>query len=111
MKKSLAFAASLLALAAPAAAHEDHGCIDDACSFESLFQAGQAGGGKAAVDPTAAIHYGKWGIDLAGMDRSVRPADATIADAATDSARSLSKAGSLRSPGRASKVACCSSSS
>ena len=75
MKKSLAFAASILALAAPAAAHEDHACIDDSCTFESLFQAGQSGGGKAAADPTAAIHYGKWGVDLTGMDRSVKPGD------------------------------------
>ncbi|MEA3003816.1 MAG: putative endopeptidase [Sphingomonadales bacterium] len=72
MKKSLAFAASLVALAAPAAAHEQHACLDEACTSVSLFE--QAGGGSA-IDATADVHYGKWGFDLTGMDRAVKPGD------------------------------------
>ncbi|MDB5671919.1 MAG: peptidase, partial [Alphaproteobacteria bacterium] len=75
MKKSLAFAASLIALCAPAlaAAHENHACIDEGCTIQSLLD--DSKGGAAVADPTAAIHYGSWGIDLAGMDRSVKPGD------------------------------------
>jgi putative endopeptidase len=74
VKKSLAFAASLIALAAPAVAHEHHACIDEGCMIQSLLDAGQ-GGGASVADPTAAIHYGSWGVDLAGMDRGVKPGD------------------------------------
>jgi putative endopeptidase len=73
VKKSLAFAVSLTALAAPAAAHEQHGCLDEACTSVSLFE--QAGGGGSAIDATADVHYGKWGFDLTGMDRNVKPGD------------------------------------
>jgi putative endopeptidase len=74
VKHRLALAASILAIAAPAAAHENHACLDDSCTIQTLLDAGQDNGGGAA-DPTAAIHYGSWGIDLAGMDRSVKPGD------------------------------------
>jgi putative endopeptidase len=79
MKKSLALAASLLAMAvaapATAAPGHDHACIDDACSMVSIFDIDddQAGGGGAAM--VDAQRMGAWGIDLAGMDRSVKPGD------------------------------------
>jgi putative endopeptidase len=73
VKARFALAASLLALAAPAAGHEDHACIDDLCTMVSLIEApDQGGGGSGSV---AAPRYGEWGIDLAGMDRSVEPGD------------------------------------
>ncbi|MDB5693777.1 MAG: peptidase [Alphaproteobacteria bacterium] len=80
MKKSLAFAVSLIALAAaaPAVAQEQHPCIDDACSMVSLIEQGPAGGAPAgATSDTggAPLHYGAWGFDTAGMDRSVKPGD------------------------------------
>jgi putative endopeptidase len=79
LKKSLAFAASLLALAAAAPAvagpgHASHECIDESCTMVSLIDADDqaAGGGSASVD---APRFGSWGIDLAGMDRSVKAGD------------------------------------
>ncbi|MFL6856962.1 MAG: M13 family metallopeptidase [Allosphingosinicella sp.] len=83
MKKSLGLAISLGALAAaiPALAHERHECIDEACTIQSLIAPAHAATGRAATgsaaraDPAAAIRYGTWGFDLAGMDKSVRPGD------------------------------------
>src|SRR5688500_3748629 len=76
MKKRLSIAASLLALAAsaPAMAGDRHDCIDEACTMVSLIDAGDQGGdtGSASVE---AQRFGSWGIDLAGMDRSVKPGD------------------------------------
>jgi putative endopeptidase len=76
MKKSLALAVSLLALAAstPTLANDHHECIDDACSMVSIFDAAEQSGGTdtASVD---AQRYGTWGFDIAGMDRSVKPGD------------------------------------
>jgi putative endopeptidase len=76
MKKSLALAASLIALvaAAPAVADERHECLDESCSTMSLFDSaaqGEAGGSG----PVEAQRYGSWGVDLAGMDRSIKPGD------------------------------------
>jgi putative endopeptidase len=71
LKKRLAFAASVLVLAAaPAAAGESRRCLDEACTMETLL-ALQDGGG-ATVEAT---RYGSWGFDTAGMDRSVKPGD------------------------------------
>jgi putative endopeptidase len=76
MKKSLALAASILAFAAaaPAVAHESHQCIDETCTAVSLIDAPDqaAGGGSGAIE---AQRMGEWGIDTAGMDRSVKPGD------------------------------------
>ncbi|WP_411833203.1 M13 family metallopeptidase [Pseudoxanthomonas mexicana] len=75
MKKSLLSVATTLALtlAAPLAAHERHDCLDgDACTLLSLFQA-PAASGAGAAQTIEAKRYGSWGIDTAGMDRSVRP--------------------------------------
>ena len=41
----------------------------------TLFVPGVRAADPAATAPTAPEHYGKWGIDLAGMDRSVKPGD------------------------------------
>ncbi|MBD9370399.1 peptidase M13 [Xanthomonas sp. XNM01] len=72
LKKTLLTAATLLALgiAAQATAHERHACADDTCSQQWLFEAGEAAGGG---DTIAATRYGTWGIDTAGMDRTVSP--------------------------------------
>ncbi|HEY0625524.1 MAG TPA: M13-type metalloendopeptidase [Allosphingosinicella sp.] len=75
MIKKLSLTASFIALAAtPALAHEDHQCIDDQCTMLSLFDMDQAAaGGNSAV--LEAARLGTWGIDTAGMDRSVKPGD------------------------------------
>ncbi|HEX4739242.1 MAG TPA: M13-type metalloendopeptidase [Allosphingosinicella sp.] len=80
MKKSLAFAVSAVALvaAAPVIAHEQHSCIDDACTIMSIFDQAPAGGGSlvATTDTGGTpLHYGTWGFDTAGMDRAVKPGD------------------------------------
>jgi putative endopeptidase len=73
--KMLRLTASVLALAiaSPVAAGDDHPCIDDACTMVSLFaQPTKSGSGAAAVQ---ADRMGSWGIDTAGMDKSVKPGD------------------------------------
>jgi putative endopeptidase len=76
VKKSLALAVSLLALAAsaPALANDRYECIDEACAMVSiLYEAAQSGGADtASVD---AQRYGTWGFDTSGMDRTVKPGD------------------------------------
>ncbi len=74
--KSLLIGAALGALLLPASAiaqDHDHGCIDDACSIQSIFQTGDAAftGYKGVETP----RYGTWGFDLTGMDTSVLPGD------------------------------------
>jgi putative endopeptidase len=78
VKLSLLCAASLAALAAaPLLAHEPHDCLDEACTMQSLIApARHAGAARTgAIDPSKPIHYGAWGFDVAGMDRSVKPGD------------------------------------
>ncbi|MEA3000974.1 MAG: putative endopeptidase [Sphingomonadales bacterium] len=77
MKISLFCAASLAALAAaPVFAHEQHDCLDEACTIQSLLAPAQhAGAGAATINPSRPIHYGAWGFDVAGMDRAVKPGD------------------------------------
>ena len=71
MKKTLLTAATLLALglAAPAMAHEDHACLDAACTLQALYAADDAAGGTDIAAP----RFGTWGFDTAGMDTSVSP--------------------------------------
>ena len=73
--KSLRLTVSLLALAAaaPALASDDHACIDEQCTMLSLFDQPAASGGSASS--TEANRMGTWGIDTAGMDKSVKPGD------------------------------------
>ncbi len=76
MRKSFAFAISVFALtaAAPVLAQQQASCIDDPCSIQTLFTQAAADGGSA--DTTSApLHYGIWGFDTSGMDRSVKPGD------------------------------------
>lgn len=63
-----------LAAAAPLVAHEGHECIGHGCTTKSLFDFDLApsGGGSASVE---APRFGAWGIDTAGMDRTVKPGD------------------------------------
>ena len=73
--KSLRLTVSLLALAAaaPVLANDDHECIDEQCTMLSLFaQPAQSG---VASPSTEATKMGTWGIDTAGMDKSVKPGD------------------------------------
>jgi putative endopeptidase len=63
-----------LAIAAPLAAADDHPCIDEGCTMVSLI--GEAGGAQRSVAGTIqANRMGTWGIDTAGMDKSVKPGD------------------------------------
>ena len=77
MKKTLLSAAMLaaIAVAAPAAAHDpsEAACLDAVCDTLALFDTADdtTGGGTGAA--IAAPKMGEWGIDLAGMDRSVAP--------------------------------------
>jgi putative endopeptidase len=75
LKKTLLSTATLLALslAAPLAAHEDHGCLDDGCTTQLLFAEGGTTG--AHTGTIAAQRFGTWGIDTAGMDRSAKPGE------------------------------------
>src|SRR5947209_13573082 len=75
VKRSFAFAVSAVALAAaaPAAAHEQHSCIDENCTIVSLLDQAPAGG--TTDTGGAPLHYGSWGFDPSGMDRSVKPGD------------------------------------
>jgi putative endopeptidase len=76
VKKSLAFAISVFALAAaaPAVAQDTHPCIDDACTIVSLLDQAPPGGATTDTGGTP-LHYGTWGFDTAGMDHSVKPGD------------------------------------
>ncbi len=66
----LAAGVAALAFAAPGAAHDRDACIDEACTMTFLFQPADGAGSSA---PVAASRMGTWGIDTAGMDRTVRP--------------------------------------
>jgi putative endopeptidase len=69
-------AAALSISAFGAQAHEQHACIDEACTMQSLMPA-LAEGAAAADAPTSleSPRYGTWGFDLTGMDTSVKPGD------------------------------------
>jgi putative endopeptidase len=75
LKKTLLSAATVLALAtaAPLAAHEDHGCLDDGCTLQSLFAEPDDGSAAAAGSTIAAKRFGSWGIDVDSMDRGAKP--------------------------------------
>jgi putative endopeptidase len=67
-----------LAVAAPLLANRLQTCTDVPCPEPVVFHEAQAGsrGRSAAAGATiAAPRLGSWGIDMAGMDRSVRPGD------------------------------------
>ncbi len=74
MKSKFAVLASLIAIAAatPATAQDLHACIDEACTLESILPQ-DAASGTPATDAATATRYGRWGFDLAGMDKGVKP--------------------------------------
>jgi putative endopeptidase len=60
-------------------------CLDESCTIVALLPSGspeglrygaedQAGGQRAA-ETGKPLHYGTWGFDTSGMDRSVKPGD------------------------------------
>ncbi|HWE47760.1 MAG TPA: M13-type metalloendopeptidase [Caulobacteraceae bacterium] len=76
-----ASASVALSLAAGAALAADPGdvCIDEGCTMISLFGIASdndfAAAGDDGAGSTVAPHFGTWGFDTAGMDRSVKPGD------------------------------------
>ncbi len=77
MKRVWFAAAAVAALslsAFGAQAHEDHLCLDDACTTQALFAPASEG---AAADLTSldSPRYGAWGFDSSGMDTTVKPGD------------------------------------
>ncbi len=77
MKRHLVFTAILLALgtAGPTLAHPGGHCLDDACSYRSLLDDDITSRDSATSEMVAAPRFGTWGIDTAGMDRSVKPGE------------------------------------
>ncbi|MGI8561646.1 MAG: M13 family metallopeptidase [Luteimonas sp.] len=77
MKKTLLSAATALALtlAGPLSARDDHRCLDDACISRALFTADNDPTGGGTGQGVMAARMGDWGIDTAGMDRSVKPGE------------------------------------
>jgi putative endopeptidase len=75
--KSKLFIAALAATATltfhPGSLRADDACIDSDCTMIALFDGDGAKTTAAAPPFQAASRYGTWGIDLEGMDRSVRP--------------------------------------
>ncbi len=72
-----AAAAALSISAFGAHAHEQHACIDEACTLQSLMPVLAEGAAAAAAAQTSleSPRYGTWGFDLTGMDTSVKPGD------------------------------------
>jgi putative endopeptidase len=69
------FALSGAALAGAPSSGADH-CLNARCSLSSLASFdGMAGGSGGQASSTEAPHYGSWGVDTSGMDRSVKPGD------------------------------------
>jgi putative endopeptidase len=63
--------ATALALATPLHAQDAH-CLDDACSLQALLPADTAAPASGS-DVIVAPKMGTWGVDTAGMDRSIKP--------------------------------------
>ena len=79
----LALAPALALLSATPALAQDR-CLDDACTIVALLPAGRPEGlrygagdhpGGQTADATKPLHYGTWGFDTSGMDRSIKPGD------------------------------------
>ena len=70
-----AAAAALSISAFGAHAHEQHACIDEACTLQSLMPVLAEGAAAAAQTSLESPRYGTWGFDLTGMDTSVKPGD------------------------------------
>jgi putative endopeptidase len=77
MKRVWFGAAAMAALslsAFGASAHEQHTCIDDACTVQSLLPS-IAEGAAGDVTSLESPKYGAWGFDLSGMDTSAKPGE------------------------------------
>jgi putative endopeptidase len=72
----LLLASTTILLAAPtfelAQAHR-HTCLDDACGTLALFD--DAAQARASAVPATPPRFGAWGLDITGMDRTVKPGD------------------------------------
>ncbi|GHA72652.1 M13 family metallopeptidase [Cognatilysobacter bugurensis] len=75
MKTTLLATATALALslAFPAAATDADRCLDASCDLRALYQTDAAPSGASDNAPIAAQKLGRWGIDTAGMDPTVKP--------------------------------------
>ena len=77
MKRIWFTAAAVAALslsAFGAQAQDNHACLNDACTMQSLVSVAE----PAAADATVSLEsprYGAWGFDISGMDRSVKAGD------------------------------------
>ncbi|HZX79550.1 MAG TPA: M13-type metalloendopeptidase [Lysobacter sp.] len=65
--------ATALALAPSVQAHDDAHCLDATCSLQALLPADTTAPASGAGQAIEARRLGAWGVDLAGMDRSVKP--------------------------------------
>jgi len=78
MKRVWFGAAAIAALslsAFGAQAHEQHPCVNDACTVQSLLPALAEGVASGDVTSLESPKYGTWGFDISGMDTSVKPGD------------------------------------
>jgi putative endopeptidase len=69
--RAIAVATTVFFPCTAAAQQHAHACMDAACSQLALLDT--PGGSGSADVPATAPRFGAWGIDLAGMDRSVTP--------------------------------------
>jgi len=70
-----AAASAALSLSAfGAQASDQHPCLNDACTLQSLLPA-LAEGATGEATSLESPRYGTWGFDIAGMDTSVKPGD------------------------------------
>ncbi len=74
MKTSLLSLATAAALAlAPSLHAQDAHCLDATCSLQALLPVDTAAPASGSGDAIQAKRLGDWGVDLGGMDRSVKP--------------------------------------
>ena len=57
------------------AARADERCLDRDCTMYSLFDGAEEAASAPAAASTKAQRYGRWGVDLDGMDKSIKPGD------------------------------------
>ncbi len=72
--RRIAVIAVPLAVFAAAPGFAQDRCVDESCTTVALIAPAQAGAARVP-DASKPIHYGTWGFDASGMDRSVEPGD------------------------------------
>lgn len=72
MKNVLLASIFQMVLTSPVFADQVHGCIDDACLLRHLFTLSDTTGSTISFTSDV-VNHGNWGVDLDGMDRSIRP--------------------------------------